>query len=124
MEVTGWFVIVPLSLASLLTGLVQSLGTVWGLFRHYWVLVKLLMTALATILLLVHMQVVGRVAGVAAQTTVSSADLGGLRIQLVADAGAALVVLLVAVTLSVYKPPGRTRYGQRKQREQRLVPQP
>jgi hypothetical protein len=55
---------------------------------------------------------------------VSSADLGGLRIQLVADATAALVVLLVAVTLSVYKPPGRTRYGQRKQHEQRLVPQP
>lgn len=36
MDLIGWFVIVPLSLASLLTGLVQSLGTRWGLFRHYW----------------------------------------------------------------------------------------
>ena len=35
MEVTGWFAIVPLTLASLLTGLVMSLGTPWGLFRHY-----------------------------------------------------------------------------------------
>lgn len=35
MESIGWFVLVPLSLASLLTGLVQSLGTRWGLFRHY-----------------------------------------------------------------------------------------
>jgi hypothetical protein len=41
-----------------------------------------------------------------------------LRIQLVADAGAALLVLLVATTLSVYKPQGRTRYGRRKQHEQ------
>ena len=35
MDLIGWFVIVPLSLASLLTGLVQALGTTWGLFRHY-----------------------------------------------------------------------------------------
>jgi uncharacterized membrane protein len=35
MEWTGWYVIVPSVLASLLTGLVMSLGTKWGLFRHY-----------------------------------------------------------------------------------------
>ena len=58
MELTGWFVIVPLSLASLLTGLVQSLGTTWGLFRHYWVLVKFLLTIGATIVLLLHMPTV------------------------------------------------------------------
>ena len=116
MELTGWFVIVPLSLASLLTGLVQSLGTTWGLFRHYWVLAKLLITVVATLVLLVHMQPVSQIAAVAATTTLSSADLRGLRIQLVADAGAALLVLLVATTLSVYKPQGRTPYG-RKQRE-------
>jgi hypothetical protein len=51
-----WFVLVPLSLASLLTGLVQSLGTPWGLFRHYWVLFKLLINVLATIVLLMYMQ--------------------------------------------------------------------
>ncbi len=117
MELTGWFVIVPLSLASLLTGLVQSLGTTWGLFRHYWVLAKLLITIFASIVLLLHMQPIGRIAGVAAETTLSSAILGGLRIQLVADAGAALLVLLVATTLSVYKPRGMTPYGRRKQHE-------
>ncbi|MBA3519246.1 MAG: hypothetical protein H0T75_16780, partial [Rhizobiales bacterium] len=47
-ELTASFVIVPLCLAALLTGLVQSLGTSWGLFRHYWVLVKLLLTVLVT----------------------------------------------------------------------------
>jgi hypothetical protein len=118
MELTGWFVIVPLSFASLLTGLVQSLGTEWGLFRHYWILIKFLISIVATMLLLVHMQPTSHVAGVAAEKTLSSADLRELRLQLVADAGAALLALLVATTLSVYKPRGMTRYGRRKQREQ------
>ena len=123
MELTGWFVIVPLSLASPLTGLVQSLGTTWGLFRHYWILAKFLITIPATILLLVHMRPIGHLARVVAETTLSRGDLVGLRIQLVADAGAALLVLLVATTLSVYKPRGMTRYGRRKQLEQRTVSQ-
>lgn len=111
MEVTGWFVIVPLSFVSLLSGLVQALGTYWGLFRHYWVFLKLLITVFATIVLLLHMQPTSRLANEAAQTGLLSADVGGLRIQLVADAGAALLVLLVATTLAVYKPRGMTRYG-------------
>jgi hypothetical protein len=118
MHVTTWFVIVPLSLASLLTGLVQSLGTTWGLFRHYWVVTKLLLTVLATIILLLHTQPIDRVAAVAMQTTLSTGDLRQLRIQLVADAGAALFVLLVTTALSVYKPWGLTAYGLRKQNEE------
>jgi hypothetical protein len=121
MELTGWFVIVPLSLASLLTGLIQSLGTTWGLFRHYWVLLKFLLTLFATIVLLLHMAPIGRVARAAAETTLSSADLRKLRIQLVANAGAAMLVLLVATTLAVYKPPGITRYGRRKTQKQNVV---
>jgi hypothetical protein len=115
LELTGWFAIVPLSLASLLTGLVQSLGTPWGLFRHYWVLFKLLLTVLATIILLLHMPTVSLLAGVAAQT--DSATLGGLRGELL-HAGGGLLVLLVVTTLGVYKPRGLTPYGWRKQHEQ------
>jgi hypothetical protein len=113
MHMTTWFVIVPLSFAALLTGLVQSLGTSWGLFRHHWVVAKLTLTVLATIILLVHTQPIGRVAAVAAGTMLSSTDLRQLRIQLVADAGAALMALLVATALSVYKPWGLTSYGRR-----------
>ena len=54
MNLLGSSVIVPLSLAAVLTGVVQSLGTHWGLFRHYWVLVKFVLTVAATILLLLH----------------------------------------------------------------------
>lgn len=121
MELTAWFVIVPLSLASPLTGLVQSLGTTWGLFRHYWVLAKFLVTVPATVVLLLHMQPIGHLARVVSETTLASGDLRGLRIQLVANAGAALFVLLVATSLSVYKPRGMTPYGRRKQREQSSV---
>jgi len=117
------FVIVPLNLASLLTGLVQSLGTKWGLFRHYWILVKFLITILSTLVLQVHMQPISLLAGVAAETTLSSADHGS-QIQLVVAAGASILVLLVNTTLAVYKPKGMTQYGQRKQQEQRAVSQP
>jgi hypothetical protein len=121
MELTGWYVIVPLAFASLLTGLVQALGTPWGLFRHYWVLVKFLLTVFATIILLLHMPTVSFLAGVAAET--DSASLGGLGGELL-HAGDGLLVLLVNTTLSVYKPRGMTPYGWRKQHEERTVSQP
>jgi uncharacterized membrane protein len=121
MELTGWFVIVPMALGSLLTGLVSSFGTTWGLFRHFWVVAKLVMTIPATILLLVHMQPISYMARVAADATLSSTDLRGLRIQLLAEGVAALSVLLVATWLSVYKPRGMTPYGWRKQHEQRTA---
>jgi hypothetical protein len=69
MGLTAWFVILPLSLASLTTGLVQALGTAWGLFRHYWVLFKLLLTAVATIVLLLKLGPIRYLADMAAETT-------------------------------------------------------
>jgi hypothetical protein len=116
MESIAWFIIIPLCLLSVLTGLVSSLGTTLGLFRHYWVLIKLLITIPATIVLFVHMRPIGQVTRVAAERTLSSADFG-LQIQMVAAAAAAVLVLLVATAVSVYKPRGLTRYGWRKQQE-------
>jgi len=117
MHLTTWFVIVPLSLASFVTGLVEAVGTPWGLFRHYWVTTKLMLTVVATLLLLLHTQPIGRVASVAAATVLSGGDLRQVRLQLVGDAAAALFVLLVTTTLSVYKPWGMTPYGIRTQSE-------
>lgn len=124
MDVTATVVIVPLSIASLASGVVQSLGTSWGLFKHYWVLAKLLITAVSTFLLLTHMQGISYMADVAGQMALGSGDLRGLRVQLAADAAAAIGALLVTTLLSVYKPRGLTPYGWRKQREQRLSAQP
>jgi hypothetical protein len=121
MELTTWFVIVPLAFASLLTGIEQSLGTAWGLFRHWWVLMKLLLTVFATIVLVLKMELISYVASVAAETALSSADLRKARIELVIHAGGGLLVLLVPIVLSEYKPRGMTRYGWRKQHEQRAL---
>lgn len=121
MELMGWTVIVPFGAASLVTGLVQSLGTPWGLFRHWWVVLKLLLTALALLVLLVHLQPIDFMADIAAKATLAPHDHRAVRIQLVFDAGAALLVLLVNTTLSVYKPRGLTRYGQRRLRAERAA---
>ena len=116
MELIGWFAIVPLALASLLSGLVMSLGTKWGLFQYYWTLISLVLTVLATVVLLVHMQTVSDVAGRAAETP--GAAVGGLPGEFV-HAGVGMLVLLVIQVLNIYKPRGMTPYGWRKQQERR-----
>ncbi len=115
MELIGWYLIVPLALASLLTGFVMSLGTPWGLFRHYWVLISLVLTVVATGVLLRHMPTVSVFARAAAET--DGADVGGLRGALRGEllhAGVGLLVLLVIEVLNVYKPQGLTAYGRRR----------
>ncbi len=117
--VTTWWAIVPLALLAVVTGIVSSLFTKWGLFQYYWVLVKLVITAGATFGLLEHATLVNRLAGVAARTAVLGSSLAGARQELVTDAAGGLVVLLLLTVLSVYKPRGLTPYGQHKQDKQR-----
>ena len=114
MELIGWFVIVPLCGAAFTTGLLQSWMTSWNLLEHYWVVIKLSMTVFATVVLVLHMQPVGTVAEAAAESPLAEDELRGLRIQLLADAGAAILLLLAAAALSIYKPRGRTRRGWRR----------
>jgi hypothetical protein len=122
MDTLGRFVIVPMGLAALATGIVQALGTQWGLVQHYWVAAKLLLTVVATFALLLHqftaVAQAARFASGAAADALSGIELDRLGTQLLADASLAIVVLLVVTTLSVYKPWGKTRYGRRKQQEQ------
>ena len=120
MELIGWFVVVPLALASLLTGLVMALGTKWGLFRHYWVLFSFALTVLATVVLLLHMPTVSLIAEEAQKAEGASLDgLGGDLLH----PGIGLLVLLVIQVLNLYKPPGMTCYGWRKHQERRALSQ-
>ena len=114
MEMATWSVIVPLNIAALLTGIVQSLGTTWGLFRHYWVVVKLLLTTVVTVVLLLQTKQIAYMAGSAA-TPLSGADQLALRTSLVVHAAGGLLVLLTTTTLSIFKPKGMTPYGWRRQ---------
>lgn len=114
MDAITRFVIFPLSLIPLLlTGPLLSLCTPWGLFRHYWIIVKLVINILSTLILLVHLRPISSMARAAAEGTLSSADRG-IQIQLVIAAGAGLLALLVTTGLAVYKPRGMTPYGWRK----------
>jgi len=117
-EPLAWFVLVPLALTSLVIGVVNALGTSWGLFRHYWVLFKLVLTSLVTIILLQYTRTVSHFAGTAAGT--ESVDLVGLW-SYVLHASGGLVVLLITTVLSVYKPQALTPYGRRKQRQERAA---
>jgi len=134
MELIGLFVIVPFSFAALLTGLTLALGTQWGLFRHYWILVKFLLTIGATVVLLVHTnpmrEAASIVSGVAETLSVVGTQLragstgglsGNLQLQLLVASGGGLLVLLVNTTLGLYKPRGLTAYGRRKQQERRIA---
>ena len=118
MAPAAWFVLVPLAHASLLSGIVLSLGTTWGLFRYYWVVLKLGITVFATVILLIYMGTFRQMAGVAADPVV---DLAVVRnASPIVHAILALILLLAATVLGVYKPFGMTAYGSRKYNEQRL----
>ena len=105
MDRIGWLAIVPLCFGSLVTGIVQGVGTPWGLVRHYWVLIKLVINVLATAILLLHMRPIGHLARVAAEGSLGD-EHRATQIQIIADAGLALVALLAATVLSIYKPRG------------------
>lgn len=122
MDSIGWYAIVPLALAALLTGLVMSLGTPWGLFRHYWVLISLALTIFSTAILLLHMPTVDLLANVA--RAADGAQLRALGGDLFPHPSVGLLVLLVITGLNVYKPRGVTPYGWRKQQERRVEPRP
>ena len=117
MAPAAWFVLVPLAHASLLTGIALSLGTAWGLFRHYWVVLKLLITAFATVILLVYMRTFRQMAGIAADPVV---DLDVVRnASPFVHSILALVLLIAATVLAIYKPFGMTPFGTRKQHPSR-----
>ena len=117
MAPTAWFVLVPLAHVSLLSGIVLSLGTAWGLFRHYWVIFKLLITVFATVILLIYMETFMQMAGVAADPIVGL-DLVRNASPLVHSV-LALILLIAATVLGIYKPFGMTPYGARTSSAQR-----
>lgn len=121
MEILGLALLVPLSIASFLSGLLQSLGTTWGLLRHYWVILKLAISVVSTIVLLLYTSTM-RVLADAAQSPGLQDDQALLpSTSPVLHAGVGLLLLLVAAALSVYKPKGLTRRGWKAQQQRRAV---
>lgn len=107
MELSAWYVIVPFCFASLLTGIVQATATKWGLFNYYWIATKLFLTVVLTVLLLLHMQPIEYLAGLAKNADSANTASPAATIELIAKAGAAILALLFIMTISVYKPWGK-----------------
>ena len=114
------FVVVPLALISVISGIVQSLGSAWGFLRHWWMVFKLILIAFAALVLTEYTSFIIPLASLAAHPVVSSATLAKLQ-----DTGhgvhsaGGLAVLTVITALGVIKPRSMTRRGQRQQLEQR-----
>jgi uncharacterized membrane protein len=121
MEHSAWLTLVPLAFASLVTGLVMSLGTSWGLFQHYWVVFKLLITVFATVVLLIYMQTFRHMAAMAADSATSLESVRNP--SPLVHAVLALVILLVATVLAIFKPQAVTPFGRREQLHQRASSQ-
>lgn len=95
--------IVPLALASLVTGVLQGLLTRWGLFQHWWIFIKLVLTLGGTVLaVFVLVPALG-----AAASTAAAGQVPPDPFALVKDSSGASGVLILTVVLSVFKPFGR-----------------
>jgi len=116
MDTIGWNAIVPLAGTAWVTGVAMALGTRWGLFRHHWVIISLVLTTVALVVLLLHMPDVTTTVEFA--RTASTSELAALGGDL-AHPAIGLILLLVVQVLNIYKPRGLTRYGHRRQRASR-----
>jgi hypothetical protein len=111
-------IILPLALASLFTGVFVCLSTRWGLFRHYWVTLSLALTIVAVVVLVLELSTIQSLAAVALDPTAPGETLQALPSTLVHSIGG-VAVLGVILVLNVFKPAGVTRYGRRRQLEER-----
>jgi hypothetical protein len=104
----------PLCLGMLGTGLLLGWGTPWGLVRHWWVFIKLLLSIVMTVLVFVVL--VPTMQSMPAIANYSTADavrksLGPLTIQLMFPPAVSFGLLGVATVLSIFKPRGLTPWS-------------
>ena len=101
----------PVGLAALLSGVLLSLTTKWGLVRYYWVAAKIVLTLVVFVAPLFARAAVIDEALVA--TTEPGSTAGGAASELMIPGIMALTVLTAATVLSIYKPWGKTPHGRR-----------
>ncbi|MEU9378792.1 hypothetical protein AB0D94_34250 [Streptomyces sp. NPDC048255] len=108
MEIIGIELIAGIAWMTLLTGLLLSAATKWGLLKHYWIVTKLVITVALMLnghFFLQHW--------LREQAEVGKAP-ESLSLQLVIVMSIGLGLLVTATALSIYKPWGKTRRGRRR----------
>ena len=110
MKVFGDWLLVPVALLTLASGLVLSLGTRWGLARYRWVYTKFWITLAATVATTFFFRdnITSAHAAIEAGEPVSTSDL-------VAPPVVSLSLYLFMTAISVLKPWGLTNRGRRLQ---------
>ncbi|MEU6080327.1 DUF2269 domain-containing protein [Streptomyces sp. NPDC047108] len=110
MQVFGDWLILPIALASLVSGLVLSLGTRWGLARHRWVVTKFWLTLAATAATAFSLR---PAIDDAARAVASAEPVGAAATDLVVAPSVATALYVFVTAISVLKPWGLTRRGRR-----------
>jgi hypothetical protein len=109
--------LLPLALGALLTGILVALRTRWGLVRHYWVLAKLVLTIVAataaTLSLRPALDEAAATALALPLDELRGAGIGPAGVAVTVAPAVALLILITAVVLAVYKPWGQTRSSRR-----------
>ncbi|MFI2618916.1 DUF2269 domain-containing protein [Streptomyces sp. NPDC018584] len=109
MKVFADWLVLPLALVTLVSGLVLSLGTQWGLARHRWVYTKFWLTLATTLASALALR-----PGVdESAATVSAGNPVTDTADLIAGPLISLSAYLFMTVLSVLKPWGLTRRGQK-----------
>lgn len=115
-DLLGGMLLIPISLLAFTTGVVLALGTRWGLVRHWWVLTKFVLTLIPVILIPVSLLPGYRdLAELVNEAPAGQVvDTGTSGPSLVIAAIVSTSMYLTSVTLSVFKPWGRTKWGKRR----------
>jgi hypothetical protein len=122
MHIYDLAIMIPLGYLALVTGVLLSVGTNWGLLRHWWIVTKLVLTV--AVLIFAGVFTSGWVLEAVSRTAENPmADLGVLAVQLVANVAAFNVVFWTNATISVFKPWGLTPRGQHKLAQQAAAKQ-
>ncbi len=102
-------VVQPVAIATLVTGVILSLGTRWGLFQHTWIVVKLVLTVTTILngMLNLGPAVQRAIALTANASSASPPELGTTALVAIAVPGVNVLMLGAATVISVYKPWGK-----------------
>lgn len=109
---------IPSVFLAIITGVVVSLGTPWGLIKHRWVLAKLVIALSLPVLATFEGPWIDELM---ARSEDPAAEPGGTGMLLVGAMALFLALLWTATILSVFKPGGRTRWGHRENARGRPV---
>lgn len=121
MHIFDLALVIPLMLVAIGSGLALAIGTPWGLFQYWWIVIKLLLSLAIVGFASAQENFWVRELAEQVPSNLAANPLGGY---LAVCMGCFVAALWAATILSIYKPWGRTRWGeaqylQRKERARR-----